>query len=142
MRYCLASTRKIGKYVQKCIVNYPNTTVTDPTTQGRNQFTNMTYFVGQLTSLDASGWSTGSAIFKSFTEVDDGITTNTGTKCDMTLDVISENSGQAKIYSLKLKSIAKANIAYSLITKIGALLSDTVPDANIYIVNVIFDLHD
>lgn len=142
MRYCLATTRKIGKYVQKCIVNYPKTTVTDPTTQGRNQFTNMTYFVGQLTSLDASGWVTENVKFKSFTEEDDGITTNTGTKCDISLDVISENNTQAKVYSLRLKSIAKASIAYSLINKIGALLADTVPNANIYIVNAIFDLHD
>lgn len=138
MNYSLASTRKIGDYIQQIIVQWNNH-------QGLQVRDKMRGWTIEFYGMNPSGRELGDLVIDSFSVKDNVgkvIGENQGTLADIDLCVLCTATNTQKYTTFTVKDVSQENIKSKVK---GALLAKVVrdyEDSSVYIVSAIIRLHD
>lgn len=137
MNYSLSVNNKFDKHPQLITVCKNGSNNVDGTV-----FTELKGWIDALDTLIISGWTTRGKRYSSLSAVDGFETGNTGSKADISVNIVNETANQAGNILFELTNCTKSGCANEIKTKCNSLSGGSYSSGKYYPVNVIINLHD
>ena len=138
MNYSLTSSRKVGKYYQKIIT----TQFGAPITPSKIMLDSLELWHELIDICNSNHDNVSEIRYLAFTENEGSGETNTSTKCDATIVVLSEVKGDApKTTTFRLHNVQRSDFISEIYSAFNRLTAMSLDNSKNYLISAAIDIH-